>query len=238
MSDSRSLSERGDDAGVAQRPSTRFGLLRRQERWGLSWRGWLVLGLVLAALTGWFAKSLHPFLAAHAPVDAEVAVIQGWMPRYALKLALPELEARGCRRFITAGGWLNYTSQLDPDDTYAELAAERLRVLGVSWERIVPVPCVGQSGDDVCASGRAVREWLEQQGMKWRAVNVVTVGTHARKTRLAYQAILGRDVVVGVVAIPNQAYEAQTWWRSSEGVKAVLEELAAYLHIRIFGCGQ
>jgi hypothetical protein len=41
-----------------------------------------------------------------------------------------------------------------------------------------------------------------------------------------------------VVAIPNQAYEAQTWWRSSEGVKAVLEELAAYLHIRIFGCGQ
>ena len=37
---------------------------------------------------------------------------------------------------------------------------------------------------------------------------------------------------VGVIALPNVQYEADHWWRYSEGVKETLGEAIAYLYAR------
>ena len=60
------------------KPSQKFwGILTRKERWGLSWRGWLlvtsasVLGLYFAFL------NVHPFLAVTHRAKTNILVVEG-----------------------------------------------------------------------------------------------------------------------------------------------------------------
>jgi hypothetical protein len=39
---------------------------------------------------------------------------------------------------------------------------------------------------------------------------------------------------VGIIAVPNPDYDAQRWWRYSEGLKDVISESFAYLYARFF----
>jgi hypothetical protein len=39
---------------------------------------------------------------------------------------------------------------------------------------------------------------------------------------------------MGVIAAPDQTYDQDHWWRSSNGVRTVLSELIAYLYAVIF----
>jgi uncharacterized SAM-binding protein YcdF (DUF218 family) len=54
--------------------------------------------------------------------------------------------------------------------------------------------------------------------MPLQSVNVVTENTHARRTRLLFREALGKNVVVGIIAIANPDYDKGHWWRYSEGV--------------------
>ena len=69
--------------------------------------------------------------------------------------------------------------------------------------------------------------------MPVRGVNVLTEDVHARRTCLLFQKALGHNVVVGVIAVPNPDYDANHWWRYSEGVKDVVAESVAYIYARL-----
>jgi len=43
-------------------------------------------------------------------------------------------------------------------------------------------------------------------------------------------------VEIGILSGRNREYDPQHWWRSSEGVKEVLSEGAAYLYARFLFC--
>jgi hypothetical protein len=79
-----------------------------------------------------------------------------------------------------------------------------------------------------------VRRWLESQGITSSSVDVITLGPHARRSRLLFEAALGPDVTVGVYAVPDPRYDLAHWWRSSEGVRSVLGETIAYVYARLF----
>jgi uncharacterized SAM-binding protein YcdF (DUF218 family) len=64
-------------------------------------------------------------------------------------------------------------------------------------------------------------------------INIVTEDLHARRTRLLFQKAFGKDVQVGIIAVPNVDYPANHWWHYSEGVMDVVNELAAYLYARL-----
>jgi hypothetical protein len=49
-----------------------------------------------------------------------------------------------------------------------------------------------------------------------------------------YEKAFGKDVKVGVVALEDRYYEADHWWRSSEGVREILGESIAYIYARFF----
>ncbi len=79
----------------------------------------------------------------------------------------------------------------------------------------------------------ALRNWLREHRPDIRSLNVVTEDAHARRTRLLFQMALGQDFKVGVISLPNADYDARRWWRSSDGVKEVTDELLAYLYARL-----
>jgi uncharacterized SAM-binding protein YcdF (DUF218 family) len=70
--------------------------------------------------------------------------------------------------------------------------------------------------------------------MPVQSVNLVTENTHARRTRLLFGKALGKNVAVGIIAIPNPDYDKGHWWRYSEGVKDVGSEAVAYVYARLF----
>ena len=89
-------------------------------------------------------------------------------------------------------------------------------------------------GREHIASAVALRDWFHEHNMNVPSVNVITEGAHARRTRLMFEKALGKDIAVGIIAVPNPDYDQRRWWRYSDGVKEVSSETLAYIYARLF----
>ena len=205
--------------------------MRRKERWSLSWRGRLLL--LLAVLGGGFVflHTVHPFLAIHAPIDTPVLVLEGWVSEYAATGYVA--RCRSDTMFYTVGGpTLQDRHSLDVSDTYASVSRARLLRVGVPAGRVQMVPCWDAQRDRTYSSALALRDWARTNHVELRAMNVATLGAHARRSRLLFQKAFGPDVKVGIISLPNDSFDARHWWQYSEGFKEVLSEGAAYFYVR------
>lgn len=210
-----------------------FGLLTRRERWGLSLRGWLVGGscvLLLAVLAG---VAGYPFLAITEKVQGEYLVVEGWIPPETLKSAVAEFRSGHYQMILTSGGVVRERLTQEKT-TYANWACSDLKKLGVPENLVNAAPCWYVRRDRTYSSALAVKAWLAAHHLPVRAINLVTLGPHARRSRLLYEEAFGGTVAVGVLAIPNPDYDPQHWWRFSEGVRDVIGEEIAYVYARFF----
>ena len=109
-----------------------------------------------------------------------------------------------------------------------------MKKVGVPDESLQMVPSRVMDRDRTYASAVALRNWFREHNMPVHSIDVVTEDLHARRTRLLFQKALGKDVQVGIIAVPNPDYPANRWWRYSEGVKDVISEGAAYVYAKFF----
>jgi hypothetical protein len=196
----------------------------------------LLLALIAgAAYTGMLI--IHPFLALDQPVVSDVIVVEGWVPDYALKRGLDLSVERKSRYLLLSGGTVKGEVNPEPGDTYAHMAMKRLQRISGNLPHVHPVPSPELMPrpvrDRTYADALAVRNWLNNQGLSVRSINVLTLGPHARRSRLLFKKAFGPQVVIGVISIPDREYDPRVWWRYSEGVKQVLSEGAAYLYARL-----
>ena len=209
------------------------GLLDQRERWSLSPRGWLVLMSLLLGLGAVLFFQVQPFLAVTHRVPTDVMVVEGWLPKYAINAAVSEFKAGSYQRVYTTGGPVD-GSAFDSDyQSAAQLGAARLSAAGLSKDAIQGVPCTIRDRDRTYSSAIALRNWLRDRDLDVRALNVVTVGVHARRTQLLYQMAFGDSVTVGIISVPDDDYPAARWWGYSEGVRNVIGETIAYLYARL-----
>ena len=214
------------------KPRLLGGLLVRRERWTLSWAGrflvlLLCLGVALAALTG-----LYPFLAIASPVKSDFLVVEGWLPRYALTQTVALVKTQGYRTVITSGTPAQDDWNARPGETYAELAAERLLVLGLASNLVQAVPCLEEQRDRTYNSALAVKNWCATNHLRLDSLNLVTLGPHARRSCLLYQKAFGEDVKIGVIPLNNIKYDPSRWWWSSDGFRDVIGEAIAYFYAK------
>jgi uncharacterized SAM-binding protein YcdF (DUF218 family) len=125
-------------------------------------------------------------------------------------------------------------SKWDSGRYRAEYIAGALESAGVPKDRIQVLLCDAVQKDRTYACARAVREWLQKREKPVQAIDVVTIGSHARRSRLLFQKAMGSTIRVGVLAMDERGYDPVHWWRSSEGVREVLFEGVAYLYVRLF----
>jgi len=81
-----------------------WGLLKWKERWGLSWRGWLLLTLLGLASASLLFVNVHPFLAVTRRVDTNNLVVEEWIQRYAFRAAVKEFNSGSYEHIFTTGG--------------------------------------------------------------------------------------------------------------------------------------
>ena len=212
-----------------------FGLFDRKERWSLSWRGRLIL--VSALLLGGILvfNSVYPFLAITHRVNAKVLVVEGWMGEYAIRAAVRESQSNHYERIFTTGGPVEGTGGYINDFyTFASIGADLLKNAGVPSELVQMVPSRVMDRDRTYYSAVALRDWLRAHNMAVPSIDVVTEDVHARRTRLLFEKALGKNVAVGIIAVPNPDYNWRRWWWYSEGVKGVGSEAIAYAYAKLF----
>src|SRR5436309_2695530 len=211
-----------------------FGILVRKERWGLSWRGWLIILTGIVVTFYLFLFRVYPFLAVTHRVNTNVLVVEGWVHEYAIRAAIKEFQDNHYRRVFTTGGpAVGLGGYINDYHTSASVGADLLKKWGLPGERLQMVPSRVMDRDRTYGSAVALRNWFREQNMAVSGIDVVTEDVHARRTRLLFQKAFGKDVQVGIIGVANVDYPANRWWHYSQGVKNVGSEFAAYLYARL-----
>jgi uncharacterized SAM-binding protein YcdF (DUF218 family) len=228
------LSAQAPKSHPMRTPQRFWGTFVRKERWGLSWRGWLIVFAGVLLTFSLFLFRIYPFLAVTHRVDTNVLVVEGWIHEYAIRAALKEFQSNHYQRVFTTGGPVEGAGGYINDyNTAASVGADLLRKNGLSNESLQMVPSRVMDRDRTYGSAIALRTWFREHNMPVRSIDVVTENVHARRTCLLFQKALGHNVAVGVIAVPNPDYDPRHWWRYSEGVKDVFAESAAYIYARL-----
>lgn len=215
----------------------RSSLIVKREAWCLTWRGWglLVSLIMLVFLTG--VRYCGSFLTFNRPIPADVLIVEGWLPDYALQGAAAEFHRGRYRYIITAGspligGYFNSEAK-----SSAHLAATALVRLGLATNLVVPVPGPAVLRERSLSHAKAVKDWIEVNDPNLLRVNVYSLGVHARRTSLLFEQVLNGRVEVGSIAHPDATYDIGQWWKTSEGFRTVTGEVVAYLWTKCFGKG-
>jgi hypothetical protein len=202
----------------------------RRERWTLTWTGRLLTLAVVAALVVIVARGLCGFLAITSPVGGRFLVVEGWMPTYAYREAVAQFRKGHYEKIIAAG-----VTQEDAGierDLPEHFGAEKLIQFGVPNDQVVTTSSEEVYRDRTFHSAIDEKQWLQAQGTRAASIDVVSVGPHARRSRLLYEEALGNEVRVGVISVEDRRFDPDHWWRSSAGVRSVVDELIAYLYAR------
>jgi uncharacterized SAM-binding protein YcdF (DUF218 family) len=196
--------------------------------------GWLLLVGGLALLSFFGVANTYSFLAYNHPNQADVFIIEGWVPDHVLQESLDPCTEGHTRLFLTTGGRLEVGADLSQYRTYAEFTAARLVKLGIGEKQIVAVPGQAVDKDRTYAAALAVKDWLRSNPGVDRAT-LITKGPHARRSFVTFKKVLPSTFELGVCAIPPRDYDPQRWWASSEGFRTVVSEGIAYAYARFIG---
>ena len=212
-----------------------WGVFDRKERWSLSWRGRLIVASALLLVCALVLKGVYPFLAITHRVDANILVVEGWINEHAIRAAVKEFQSNHYERVFTTGGpTVGTGGYINDFYTSASVGADLLRKNGLADGSVQMVPSRVMDRDRTYGSAVALRNWSRDHNTPLSRINVVTEDVHARRTRLLFEKALGKNVAVGIIAVPNPDYDWRRWWSYSEGVKAVGSEALAYVYARLF----
>jgi hypothetical protein len=226
-----------DHLALSQSKSSQkfWGILRRKQRWSLSWRGWLLVTSAGLAAAYFAFLNIHPFLAVTHRVNTNVLVVEGAIQRYAIRAGAEEFKNGSYERIFTTGGPENGNGGYVNDYyTSASVAAESLKKFGIRDDLVQMVPSRVFARERTYSSAVALRDWFREHDTPVHSINVLTQDAHARRTRLLYQKAFGKNVAVGVIAVSNPDYDPKDWWRYSDGVREVIGESIAYIYAQFF----
>ena len=209
-----------------------FGLVQRKELWVLSWRGKVALLIALLLLAVGFVGWVHGFLAVTKRVDAKYLVVEGWLPNYALQDSIAEFKSKPYEKIFTVGADPLNGLKIEEGDSLAGEAFKRLVWLGMDRDQVQPVPAHIKYRDRTFQSALALKKWIEANHLPITSINVVTLGPHARRSRLLFEEAFGSETSVGIISVENREYDPKRWWKYSEGVKELLGEGVGYLYAR------
>lgn len=207
------------------RPSVHHWFVRRREAWLPTVWGWLLLFAFSASALLVFGRFVNRWLSVDEPAHgAKTLVVEGWMGTGDLDNALRTFRQGGYQRLLTTGGPTYDWPDPNGFPSYADRAADYLRRKGVSADRLIAVPAPASAQDRTFLSAVMVREWAARTGTHLDAIDVFSVGAHTRRSRMVYRLAFGPSVAVGAIPAQPATFDADRWWTTSAGVKAVMGE--------------
>ncbi|RIL06418.1 MAG: hypothetical protein DCC71_06825 [Proteobacteria bacterium] len=202
----------------------RIRLVRRRELPVPTLAGWLVVAAL--ALTAGFgvARALYPFLAPTDPVGGGLLVVEGWAGTPVFDEAAARYATGAYERVVTTGGAIGPDSLITGAQSWADAARLALEKRGIDAGVIEAVPSPPSAQNRTFLSAVMLRDQLAARRETPPRMDVVTLGPHARRTRRLYRIAFGDATEIGVISAPSRQYNADHWWRTSEGTRTVIIE--------------
>lgn len=176
----------------------------------------------------------YPFLAVSDGGEGEVMVVEGWIGGRPIDQAAAAFKRGGYETVVVVRDVYEGGDKWSSGRYSADYVAAGLVRHGVASNQVHTVFCPVVNRDRTYHCALAVRAWLEEQRSTPRSLDVVTLATHARRSRLLYEKAFGSEVEIGAISLPDPSYDAALWWKSSAGVRDVIGEALAYVYARVF----
>ena len=213
----------------------KFAIVNKRERWGFTFFGKAVVLLVFALLIVLYIKGIVPFLAPDNPVDADILVVEGFIPDYAIEKSLEIFRKGNYTLLIVSGKPRVKGAHLSQYKDDGEFTAAYLKKLGLNEKQLRVVSIAKEvRRDRTYAAALKLKDWLRQNEPGTRYINLVSIGCHSRRSRYIFQKALGEDIKVGIIAVRNRNYDPDRWWQSSSGFREVTKETIAWIYARFF----
>lgn len=197
-------------------------LIRQKTVWLPTWQGWTLLFVIVAGLLVTSFLNVHPFLAVTHRVEADVLIIEAWMPKTVTQEAIKEFT-KGQYAFLVV---MEMTDNDDPklkQDTALKTSMAKYFVShDIPSDRIIECFAPATNDRRSLTMANAVRNTLNRRGITARGFNVFAPGAHARKTWLVYRRALSAIAPVGIVSIPTDDYDPARWWETTNGTNWVI----------------
>ncbi len=193
--------------------------------------GWVTLSMAIGFILVLVILFVHPFLAPTKPVEGGVLVVEAWAADYALEVK--ELFEKGKYKLIVIiGRKYGADHPLAHYRNSANWTVSKFKDRGIPEGKIVPIwITIYPRKDRTYHKALVAKKRINEVGFTQASIDVVSFGTHARRTWLLYEKAFP-SVDVGVIAITPDSYDTSRWWLFSEGVRNVISESIAYLYAR------
>lgn len=110
----------------------------------------------------------------------------------------------------------------------AEMTKKRLISMGVDSSLVIAIPGQKVRVNRTLTSALAFRDWLKTSGIKVSGINIVSIGTHARRTWITFNRVLHNSCKVGIISLPDRKRHAD-----DVRVLKTIRETIAFIYYRI-----
>jgi hypothetical protein len=101
-------------------------------------------------------------------------------------------------------GALNGGKRISNDfNSYAESARNRLLAMGIDSSRIIATSGNKAKINRTLTSALAFRDWLKTTKINVDGINIISLGTHARRTWMVYNKVLDEKYILGIISLPD-----------------------------------
>jgi len=104
----------------------------------------------------------------------------------------------------------------------AELARNRLISMGVNSSQIIATPGETVIVNRTLTSALAFRDWLKTVNINVKGINIISMGTHTRRTWMTYNKILNEKYEIGIISLPDYNYNHSRFFRLFKTIRESL----------------
>jgi hypothetical protein len=104
----------------------------------------------------------------------------------------------------------------------AEQARNTLLSTGIDSSLIIAIPGKGVKINRTLTSALAFRDWLKTTDIDIKGINIISMGTHARRTWMTYNKILNEKYDLGIISLPDYK---NSYSRKNKVLKTIRETL-------------
>jgi hypothetical protein len=107
-------------------------------------------------------------------------------------------------------------------NSVAELASNRLLSMGIDSAKVIAVPGEKVIINRTLTSALAFRDWIKATDIKIKGINIISLGTHTRRTWMIYNKILDEKYSIGIISLPDYSYNHSRIYRFFKTIRETL----------------
>jgi hypothetical protein len=209
-------------------------LVKRKECTVLTWPAKLLFLSLFVALICLAFFRIPFFLSKNNPVNGDYLLLDGQMPDFSIKNAIKIFNESNYKTIITTGGEFPSGYVVSGKKSMAELTFATFLELGFDTSKIVVIPGGDIPTDRTYNSGLSLKKWFSEQNINKAEIDILAIGSHARRSHILFKKALGDNFRVGIIAIEDKSYDNKKWWKTSKGARTVISETIGYIYVSIF----